>query len=88
MITTNEVSQQTQDSQSEPAPLDISFISSNLSMFDLDPSELSPVPPSTSLSQNTKHACVSEVCTQPAVDVSCQSTNTELRTEKEQPDSR
>jgi len=88
MITTNEMSQQTQDSQSEPAPLDISFISSNLGMFDLDPSELSPVPPSTSLSQSTKHASVSEVCTQPAVDVSCQSTNTEQRTEEEQQDLR
>ena len=46
MITTNEMSQHTQDSQSEPAILDISFISSNLGMFDLPPSELSPVPPS------------------------------------------
>jgi len=56
-ITTKEMSQHTQNSQSEPAKLDIIFISSNLGMFDLDPSELSPVPPSTYLSQNTKRQC-------------------------------
>ena len=84
MTTANEMSQRTQESQSEHAPLDISFISSNLGMFDLDPSDLSPVPPPTSLSQNTRHASVFEAYTQPAAaDVSCQSINTEQGTEEE-----
>ena len=60
----------TQDPQSEHAPLDLGFITSNLTMFDLDPT-LSMAPPPASPSQNTKCVHVCEAGTEPTVDASC-----------------
>ena len=82
---TDEVSNTTasiQDPQSEHAALDLSFISSNLTMFDLDPT-LSIVPPPASPSQNTKCVAVHEAGTEPTMDASCQINNTEQETDNE-----
>ena len=72
----------TQNPPSEHAALDLSFISSNLTMFDLDPT-LSTVPPPASPSQNTKCVHVHEAGTEPTMDASCQINNTEQETDNE-----
>ena len=72
----------TQDPKSEQAALNLSFISGNLTMFDLDPT-LSMVPLPSTPSQNTKCVHVPEAGTQPTVDASCQIKNTEQETENE-----
>ena len=72
----------TQKLQCEHAALDLGFISSNLTMFDLDPT-LSMVPPPASPSLNTKSVHVHEAGTEPTVDASCQINNTEQETENE-----
>ena len=72
----------TQKPQSEHAALDLGFITSNLTMFDLDPA-LSMVPPPASPSQNTKCVHVREAGTEPTVDASCQINNTEQESENE-----